>query len=87
LINNPNVCARILGRLEQAMQFTVREDLDLLAIKLRRAQTDFERARSRGDAERVWRSQMQMSAITSERDRLIRQLGAQMSGKAAQPER
>jgi hypothetical protein len=77
----------LLGRLEQAMQFIAREDLDLLAIKLRRAQTDYERARSRGDAERIWRSQMQMSAITSERDRLIRQLGEQMSGKTAQSER
>ncbi len=63
------------------MQSAAREELDLLAIKLRQAETDYERARSRGDAERVWRSQMQMSAITSERDRLIRQLGAQMSGK------
>ena len=63
------------------MQAAVREELDLLAIKLRRAETDYERARSRGDAERVWRSQLQMDAITSERDRLIRQLGAQMSGK------
>jgi hypothetical protein len=63
------------------MQSTAREELDLLAIKLRRAQTDHERARSRGDAERVWRSQIQMSAITSERDRLIRQLGEQISGK------
>jgi hypothetical protein len=69
------------------MQSAAREDLDLLAIKLRRAQTDYERARSRSDAERVWRSQMQMSAITSERDRLIRRLGEQMSGEAAQPER
>jgi len=63
------------------MQSTAREELDLLAIKLRRAETDYERARSRGDAERVWRSQLQMDAITSERDRLIRRLGAQMSGK------
>jgi len=69
------------------MQAAVREELDLLAIKLRRAQTDHERARSRGDAERVWRSQMQMSAITSERDRLIKQLGERMFGQAAQPER
>ena len=69
------------------MQFTAREALDLLAIKLRRVQTDYERARSRGDAERVSHSQMKMSAITSERDRLIRQLGEQVSGKAAQPER
>ena len=63
------------------MQSIAREQLDLLAIKLRRAQTDHERARARGDGERVWRSQMQMSAITSERDRLIRQLGEQLSGK------
>jgi hypothetical protein len=63
------------------MQSTAREELDLLAIKLRRAETDYERARSRGDAERVWRSQLQMDAITSERDRLIKQLGTQMSGK------
>ncbi len=53
------------------MQSAAREDLDLLAIKLRRAQTDYERARSRGDAERVWRSQLQMNAITSERNHLI----------------
>ena len=63
------------------MQSIAREELDLLAIKLRRAETDYERARSRGDAERIWRSQLQIDAITSERDRLIRQLGAQMSGK------
>ena len=69
------------------MQAAVREELDLLAIKLRRAQTDHERARSRGDAERVWRSQMQMSAITSERDRLIMQLSNKMSGRSAPPGR
>ena len=62
------------------MQSSAREELDLLAIKLHQAQTDYERARSRGDAERVWRSQMQISAISSERNRVIKKLGEQMSG-------
>jgi len=69
------------------MQIRAREDLELLAIKLRRAQTDYERARSRGDAERVRHAQAKMSAIASERDRLIMQLSIKMSGRSAPPGR
>jgi len=46
------------------------EHLDLLATKLRRAQTDYERARSRGDAERVDQFRLQMNAIAAERARI-----------------
>lgn len=65
------------------MQRQTREDLELLAIKLSRVQTDFERARSRGDADNVARSLLQVSAITSERDRIIRHLAEAVAGNAA----
>jgi|HubBroStandDraft_1064217.scaffolds.fasta_scaffold641850_1 hypothetical protein len=50
------------------------KDLDLLSVKLRRVQAEYERARSRGDAERIHRFRLQMGAIVAERDRLIRHL-------------
>jgi hypothetical protein len=46
------------------------ENLDLLSTKLRRAQTDYERARSRGDVERIYQFRLQMNAIVAERARL-----------------
>jgi len=67
------------------MQKQARDDLYLLSIKLRRAQADYDRARFRGDAERIRSSQIQLSAITSERDLLIRRLNEKMSGDALQP--
>lgn len=50
------------------------KDLDFLSLKLRRVRTDYERARLRGDAERVDQYRLQLSAISAERDRLVRRL-------------
>jgi len=52
------------------MDARAREDLDLLSVKLRRAQTDYEWACSRGDAERASQFQIKIKGITTERDRL-----------------
>ncbi len=41
-----------------------------MSTKLRRVQTDYERARSRGDVERVYQFRLQMNAIVEERERL-----------------
>jgi hypothetical protein len=57
------------------------KDLDLLSVKLRHVQADYERARSRGDAERIHQFRLQMGAIVAERDRLIRHLA--LAGGAA----
>ena len=67
------------------MEKQAREDLYLLSIRLRRAQVDHDRACFRGDAERIRRSQLQLDAITSERDRLIRRLSENMSREAVLP--
>jgi hypothetical protein len=58
--------------LEQPMHARALEDLDLLSTKLRRVQTDYERARSRDDVERIDHFRLQMNAIVAERARLIR---------------
>lgn len=50
------------------------KDLDLLSVKLRRIRTDYERARSRGDAERIHQFRLQLSAIVAERDRIVKRL-------------
>lgn len=49
-------------------------DLDLLSSRLRRAERDYEFARSRGDGELISRSKLRISAITAERDRLVQRL-------------
>lgn len=56
------------------MHARAREDLDLLSTRLRRIQADYERARSRGDTERVYQFRLQMNAIVAERDRLLEHL-------------
>jgi hypothetical protein len=48
--------------------------LDLLCSRLRRAQLDYEFARSRGDDELTSRSKLRISAIMAERDRLAQRL-------------
>jgi hypothetical protein len=55
------------------------EDLDLLSTKLRRVQTDYERARSRGDVERIYQFRLQMNAIVAERARLRGDSSAQLA--------
>jgi hypothetical protein len=54
------------------MHAHIRDNLDLLSSQLFRAQTAYERARSRGDAERVDHARLQLSAIIAERDRLMK---------------
>jgi hypothetical protein len=51
-----------------------KRELDLLSTRLSQVQRDYERARSRGDAERVYRFRLQISAMMTERDRLVRNL-------------
>jgi hypothetical protein len=55
------------------------EDLDLLSTKLRRVQTDYERARSRGDVERIYQFRLQMNAIVAARARLRGDSSAQLA--------
>ena len=51
-------------------------DLDILSAGLRRAQLDYEFARSRGDGELESRSKLRISAIVAERDRLMQRLSS-----------
>ena len=53
------------------MHAHVLKELDSLSIKLRRVQLEYERARFRGDADRICQFRLQMSAIVAERDRLL----------------
>ena len=48
--------------------------LDALASKLRRAQADYQRARAMGDTERVCHFQIQINALTAERELLKKRL-------------
>jgi hypothetical protein len=66
------------------MHVRVRDDLAVLSSKLFRAQTAYERARSRGDAERADQARLQLSAIIAERDRLVNNL-AQRGTEIAPP--
>jgi hypothetical protein len=52
------------------MDARARENLDLLSVKLRRAQADYEWACSRGDVEHASHFQIKIKGITAERDRL-----------------
>jgi hypothetical protein len=52
------------------------DDLDLLSTKLRRAQTAYEWACSRGDTERIVQFRIQMDAICAERKRLLIKVGS-----------
>jgi len=63
------------------MQIDAQKDFASLSSRFLRAQTDYERARSQGDDERLLHSRLRLAAITSERDRLIRQLGEIMSAQ------
>jgi len=65
------------------MQVHAPEELTALSSRLLRAQTDCERARLRGDEERLWHFRLRLAAITLERDRLIKQLGEKMSRQTA----
>jgi hypothetical protein len=62
-------------------------DFDLLSAKFCRVQADYERARSRGDVERIYQFRIQMGAITAERDRLMRHLSPLARGSAPLPRR
>lgn len=61
------------------------EEFKRLSMRLRHVQTDYERARLRGDAERVQRARLQMRAITAEREQLIRHMSQSASGGAPRP--
>ena len=56
------------------MNARAQNDLEFLSTKLGRVRTDYERARSRGDAERICQFRLQLSAIVAERDRLMKRL-------------
>lgn len=56
------------------------DDINRLSTQLRHIQSEFDRARARGDFERISRARIQMSAIIAERDRLMRHLSALMIG-------
>jgi len=53
------------------MYVRIRNDLEFLASRLFRAQREYERARARGDVERINQSRVKLSAIMAERDRLL----------------
>ncbi len=61
-------------------------DLDLLTSRLRRAQLDYEFARSRGDGDLISRSKLRIGAIVTERDRLVQRL-SQVTAIPNQPHR
>lgn len=61
------------------MYARAREGLDSLSTRLWSLKKDYNWACSRGDAERARAFELQMQAITAERDRLIRRLSDNMS--------
>jgi len=58
------------------------KELDTLSAKFTRIQTEYEQALLRGDAERIHRCQLQMRAITAERDALTKRLVKESPGAA-----
>jgi hypothetical protein len=70
--------------MERQMHAHARENLELLFRKLNRIQTDYEWARSRGDAERARRCRLQLEAITAERDRIIKNVSDAFAAKSKQ---
>ncbi|HEV2188945.1 MAG TPA: hypothetical protein VGR70_17180 [Stellaceae bacterium] len=61
------------------MYARARDGLDLLSTKLWSLKKDYNWARSRGDSERVRLFEIQIKAITAERERLMHQLSTNMS--------
>ena len=61
------------------------KELDSLSMKLHRVQTEYERARFRGDADRIYQFRLQMSAIVAERDRLMGQQSHRDASGYARP--
>jgi len=61
------------------MYARARDGLDLLSTKLWSLKKDYNWARSRGDTERVRLFEIQIKAITAERDHLMHRLSANMS--------
>ena len=61
------------------MYARAREGLDLLSMRLWGLKKDCNWARSRGDSERVRQFEIQIKAITGERERLIHHLSETMS--------
>lgn len=61
------------------MYARARDGLDLLSTKLWGLKKDYNWARSRGDSERVRLFEIQIKAITAERERLMHRLSANMS--------
>lgn len=62
--------------MEPPMNAQAQEALDFLSRKLKRVQSRYEWARSRGDSESINQYQIQLDAITGERDRLSRRESA-----------
>jgi len=61
------------------MYARARDGLDLLSARLWSLKKDYNWARSRGDSERVRLFEIQIKAITAERERLIHHLSENMS--------
>src|SRR5216684_3426139 len=57
--------------MERPMYAQAREGLDRLSAKLRRIQSGYEWARSRGDTDRINQYRTQLDALAAERDRLV----------------
>jgi hypothetical protein len=56
------------------------DDLDMLAAKLQQAEAAHLHALSAGDADDTSKARLRLNAVMAERDRLIRQLSAGLSG-------
>ena len=50
------------------------KELETLSARLLRVQTEYQRALSRGDAERIDRCRLQIRALAAERDGLLQRL-------------
>jgi hypothetical protein len=55
------------------------DELDLVSAKLDRAEAAHLGAVSAGDADNTYRARLQLDAVMVERDRLIRQISADLS--------
>lgn len=59
-----------------------RTSVDVLSVRLRQAQAEYEWARLRGDPERAAQARVKMEAITAERDHLYRATSSTSTVKA-----
>ena len=62
------------------MYARAQEGLEILSTRLWSIKKNYNWARSRGDSERAYQFEIQIKAITAERDRLIRHLSEKSRG-------